>query len=400
MRLGGGTPLAVLAALATGLAGCAPAPGASRVTTSDSAGVAIVESTGPRWAAGDGWQVDTIPSWDVGSLAGGAAYEFDVVEDAMRLPDGAVVVADFGSRQVRKFGSDGQVVWVSGRQGDGPGEYNRLRNVNSYRGDSLLVYDFWLGRATVLDRDGKVGRVFRLEGTGRSDRIYPLSDSTLVAVFLGIEALERGLASGGGLIRIPEPLVRVRPDGTVVDTIVVVPGGESFMVPEAEVRPLFGRRGAPVDVARGEVYLGTADRMEFRVHAEDGRLLRSIRVPGFDLALTAAQVEAERATRLRDNSPDWLRSAVAALPAPPTRPAYAKLLVDPSGAVWLEPYRGNSERDVARPWQVFGADGEWLGAVSMPTSLRVVEIGLDHVLGVRLGDDGVEHVQLFHLRRT
>jgi len=171
------------------------------------------------------------------------------------------------------------------------------------------------------------------------------------------------------------------------------------MVPEAEVRPLFGRRGAPVDVAGGVVYSGTADRMDFMVHADDGRLLRTIRAPGFDLALTAAQVEAERATRLRDNSPDWLRTAVAALPSPPTRPAYAKLLVDPSGAVWLEPYRGNSERDVVLPWQVFAADGEWLGAVSLPHSMWVHEIGLDYVLGVAPDADGVEHVQMFRLRR-
>lgn len=392
--------LATIPAVSAGLIGCGGAPETARFAVRDSAGVTIVESRAPRWQDGEGWRVDSTPFFDVGSLDGGAAYEFDVVEDAMRLADGSVVVADFGSRQIRQFGAGGQIQWVSGREGDGPGEYNRIRNINRYRGDSILVYDFWLGRATVLDRDGQVGRVFRLESTGRSDRIYPLSDSTLAAVFLGIEALERGFEGGGGLIRIPEPLVRVRPDGTVIDTITVVPGGESFMVPEAEVRPLFGRRGAPVAVAGSEVYSGTADRMSFQVHAESGRLLRSIRVPGFDLTVSPAQVAAERATRLRDNSPDWLRSAVAALPSPPARPAYARLLVDPRGTVWLEPYRGNSERDVTMPWQVFGPDGEWLGAVFMPQSLRVFEIGLEHMLGVRLGEDQVEHVQMFGLHRN
>ncbi len=227
------------------LAGCAGGSSAAPMTVRDSAGVTIVESMAPQWQPGEEWQVDPVPLLDLGGGEGGPAFEFDVVAGTLRLDDGSVVVADFQSREIRRFAPDGSVMWISGREGDGPGEYNRVRNVARYRGDSLLVFDFWIGRATILGTDGQVGRTFRLGVTGRSDRLLPLNDSTLVGVLFSIQALEQG----EGMVRMPEPMIRVRPDGSVVDTLAVVPGGESFMVPEAEILPLFGRRRAQVAVA-------------------------------------------------------------------------------------------------------------------------------------------------------
>lgn len=375
-------------------ASCSDEGGAAVATVRDSAGVAIVESISPRWQPGEEWWVDSVPQLALGG-DGGPAFEFSNAVDAIRLDDGSVVVFDGASLELRRLGSDGTVQWVSGREGDGPGEYNRVRNIARYRGDSLLVFDFWIARATVLDAAGQVGRTFRLGVTGRSDRLYPVNDSTLVAALLSIQALERGV----GLVRMPEPLIRVRPDGSVMDTIAVLAGWESFMVPQGEVRPLFGRRQAPMAVAQGAIYLGTADRMEYTMHAEDGRLARIVRVPGYDLGLTARQVEAERATLVSPGSPGWYREAVASLPSPSTRPAFSQLLVDRAGAVWLAPFRGDSEVGVPMPWQVFDAEGVWLGAVSLPDRMRVREIGTDYILGIGRDNDDVEHVQVLRLHR-
>ncbi|MCL4865466.1 MAG: hypothetical protein KJZ47_06195 [Gemmatimonadales bacterium] len=377
------------------LAGCAGPEPAPRFAVRDSSGISIAESRAPRWQQGEEWTVDSMPFLDIGGGGEGPAYEFDTIEDALRLDDGSIVVVEFGQGLIRRFGADGRLVWATGREGEGPGEYNRIRNITSYPGDSILVYDFWLGRATVLDRDGKFGRVFRIEATGRSDRVYPVDDTTLVAVYLSLQALERG----AGLVRMPEPLVRARPDGAVVDTIAVIPGGESFMVPEGEVRPLFGRRGSQVAVAGGRVYTGTADQLAYGIRSPDGRLLRLVRAAGPDLALSASQIEGERQTLLNPRTPTWLRDAVAALPAPATRPAYSQLLVDESGHVWLAPYRGRSESGIPMPWQVFDADGDWLGEVQIPERVRVKRIGADYVLGVRPDQDDVEHLQLLRLTR-
>ena len=81
-----------------------------------------------------------------------------------------------------------------------------------------------------------------------------------------------------------------------------------------------------------------------------GKVVRIMRIPGYPLELTDAQVAAERNSRLDMDLPPgmtlppFIRRIAEALPAPATRPAYAEMLVDPSGAVWLELYRGAASR--------------------------------------------------------
>ena len=58
------------------------------------------------------------------------------------------------------------------------------------------------------------------------------------------------------------------------------------------------------------------------------------------------------------------------------------MLVDPSGAIWLELYRGLSEQDRSREWLILDADGTWLGSVEAPDRFRVTEITMETVLGV------------------
>ena len=50
-------------------------------------------------------------------------------------------------------------------------------------------------------------------------------------------------------------------------------------------------------------------------------------------------------------------------------------------------------------WDVFSADGAWLGRVHTPGRFRVLEIGSDYMLGVRKDDLDVEHVQVLALTR-
>jgi hypothetical protein len=46
---------------------------------------------------------------------------------------------------------------------------------------------------------------------------------------------------------------------------------------------------------------------------------------------------------------------------------------------------------------VFDAEGVWQGAVKLPASIRVLDIGANYVLGVHADELGVESVQLFSL---
>ena len=68
-------------------------------------------------------------------------------------------------------------------EGDGPGEFQNIRSVDRFRGDSLLVFDSRQFRASVFDTDGQFARSFPLRQITSS--AYPalagvLSDGALV----------------------------------------------------------------------------------------------------------------------------------------------------------------------------------------------------------------------------
>ena len=75
------------------------------------------------------------------------------------------------------------------------------------------------------------------------------------------------------------------------------------------------------------------------------------------------------------------------------------MIVDPSGAVWLQQYRGESESEEPVRWLVLAADGTWLGTVDVPGRFRIVDIEMDAVLGVWYDELDVQHPQVLRLER-
>jgi hypothetical protein len=115
---------------------------------------------------------ETLPSSPAGEISYGVedlvvsltSLEAGLAADgpALLLPDGSVVVSD---------PSNGSVVWVAeqvlrtGREGAGPGEFQRISRILPYRGDSILVHDSRLARTTVMGLEPgglSSGRSFRL----------------------------------------------------------------------------------------------------------------------------------------------------------------------------------------------------------------------------------------------
>lgn len=102
--------------------------------------------------------VGTTPRLQVGVSDGDPLLAFDMVQGARRLPDGGLVVADGGIRQVRWFAADGTPVRGVGRRGEGPGEYQGPLSLVGWPGDTVAVLDFGNNRLTLLDGAGAVVR--------------------------------------------------------------------------------------------------------------------------------------------------------------------------------------------------------------------------------------------------
>lgn len=376
------------------VAACGPA--VETVERRDSLGVAIVESHAPTWGVGPSWQLDTSPRLSLGRDDAEPAELFHRIVAMVRQPNGDVAVMDGATQELRLFDSAGRHRWTFGRRGGGPGEFRQVLTLLRWPGDSLAVFDFMVGRITVVSPDGKLGRITTvLAGGPGVHGLQIVDDSILVAKAIMMTAL-----SGSGHTRIPAaivttPLARLDPD-----TIAIVPGEETMLLGGGGSGGILYGKDAALAVAGSAIVVGTAERLEIMWFDGAGRVAQLSRVPGFDLSIPSAERAAERQFLLGANPTPQVVARVDAMPVLTMRPAYRSLIGDPTGAVWAEPHRLFSDPEGPRPWQVFAPTGEWLGPFQMPPRFRPFDIGPDYLLGIQTDSMGVERVRLFRLNRA
>ena len=367
----------------------------------DSAGTEIIEAMRPLWGESSLWSIDPDPLVDLTVSGSGRPHEFFGVRGVRQRPDGSLVLADGASRQIRHYSRGGEFLGALGGPGRGPGEFGSLQRVQLVA-DTVFALDAD-GRVTVVGPDMELVRTFTLPFSV-NDIHFP-GDGTL----LGESFMDPGpVEIANRMIRPPIALVRFDLAGIRIDTIGERPGRElySFALEDysGSRPPLFGR-SADVATFGPRVFYGSSDLIQVEELDLAGNIVRILRVPGYDLGLANAEVTAERDAYLNFDLPagvtlhPLIRRSIEELPTPATRPAFARMLVDPAGAVWLELYRGLSEMDRPQEWLVLAVDGTWLGTVKAPDRFSVTDITMDAVLGVWRDEVDVEHPQVLRLTR-
>ena len=124
---------------------------------------AVAESQAPR---GPDLVLANEPLVQIGVFDGSPEYIFGDVTGAIRLEDGSVVVADEQAHEVRRYDADGNHMWTSGQEGEGPGEYGGLQLLRGCPGSQITVFDWHLDRITELDAAGNVVAVNSIGARG------------------------------------------------------------------------------------------------------------------------------------------------------------------------------------------------------------------------------------------
>ncbi len=395
-------PRAAASLLLSGIVACGGGDsGPPLILQRDSSGIEIVEAQRPLWDESSLWSIDPDPLVDLTVSGGGPAHEFFRVRGVWLRPDGSLVLADRASRQIRLYSSEGKLLGSLGGPGQGPGEFNDIQQIELVA-DTVFALDSD-GRVTVVNPDMELVRTFTLSFT--VDDIHSLDDGTL----LGESFMDPGpVEIANRLIRPPIALVRLDLEGSRIDSIGERPGRElySFALDDysGSRPPLFGRNAETATLGP-RVFYGSSDLMQVEEMDLAGNIVRILRVPGYDLALSTGEVAAERDAYLDFDLPagvtlhPLIRRSIEDLPTPATRPAFQRMLVDPAGAVWLELYRGLSEVDRPQEWLILALDGTWLGTVEAPGRFSVTDITMETVLGVWRDELDVEHPQVLRLTR-
>ncbi|MGD8727258.1 MAG: hypothetical protein PVH40_06410 [Gemmatimonadales bacterium] len=375
------------------LAACGGDPPHTGSTTTDSAGITIVESSSPVWDDASRWRLSAEPLVSIGVEEGPEAYQLYRVRSAVRLDDGRIVVANHGTSELRFYGRSGEFRFSRGGDGEGPGEFRSMGEIWPLA-DSLFVFDFRLRRVTVYSASGELGRSFPVSPTSDGAFVSPVC--MLASRHLLMQRFPRDAELETGLNRDTSLYLRYGLDGEVVDTIGRFAGSESYVGKGEDVTfstgAPWGRRSYVAPVGDG-FYFGSSDRWEIEARSSDGTLERLIRRPVPNPVVTAAEADSyyvslrERMTRM---SGMW-RGLYEDVTLPETKPAYGRILADAEGNLWVAAFEDEST------WTVFDTEGRLLGALEIAGRVRVVDIGSDYVLGVWQDDLDVERVILYEL---
>ena len=328
-------------------------------------------------------------------------------------PDGRIFTIHAQESLVRVHGPDGTPLGHIGREGEGPGEF--LTPVGmGFRDGGLWVWDLRARRLSWFDADGEFLREETYSPrtpTGGAPRVE-IPDGILGdGSYFGSEpVMARDLADGEILI----PYFRLRPDGTVIDTIAMIPMGGGSMIIEEEDRPFYASQpfadspafalsDARMEIVFVDRTIRSGDpRFVVTRMAFGGDTLWSREYPFEPVTIAPSVVDsavAAQADRAAGSGLMTRREAEAAIRdrlfRPPHYPAVRSVRLGRDGSVWLQMFE--RAPDSAR-WLVLREDGDILGEVELPERLRVITARQDEVWGMDLDELDVPYIVKYSVR--
>lgn len=376
----------------------------------DSAGVTIVESSGPgAWEDGGGWRA--VEDLELGG-DGRPGTDFGHVTDVAVDRDGRIYVLDGFASEVRVFGPDGAFLRSLGGAGEGPGELSRFATDVIVSGDTVLVADGVRGRVTRHSTDGEVLEALRLPpGLGGQSWWSLLPDGAFA-----VRAVEREVSPEGRWTG-RDRLLRLDPSTSEVDTLLVFDYEASDIGgPGSPIAPIFVDAPSWAILPDGRIAWTSLHRPRLRIHDPDGALRRIV-AHGAWRAAPLTEAERERLVERLGVKMEMLGSSAAALDgidvtAPDSLPVLTGVLSGPDSTIWVRrmggvgrvhpmalnaaagsPYLGGPS------WDVLDAEGRYLGTVTLPPRFTPFLVTDSAVYGVRLDELDVERVTRLRLER-
>ncbi|MFQ5746211.1 MAG: hypothetical protein ACE5HF_03200 [Gemmatimonadota bacterium] len=400
--------VASLAPLA--LVACGGAEGGARWAGSvtDSAGVRIVSNTDEAmWSADGGWTVNE--ELRIGTAAGEAEYQFGQISGIGILSDGRIAVLDQQGQHVKLFSPEGTYLSTLGGPGSGPGEIGRGAGpLVVGAADTLVVPDLGNQRVSLLTPDGESAGSYPIDfREGIPTRWQARPSGRIVSQIRPI-----------GLPNMPAPdtmdaIVTRASDGSALDTLLRVRSGRTFSF--AGDAPEFNFFVAePFWTLAGEdgLVFGVNDEYRLRVFDAAGSEIRQIRKPFEPSPVTDADrsMFTDLLVKTWEDAgvpPPQLELLKGAIHFADAFPAYAQFLAGPDGSLWVQRLQTPSslpeeEKENFNPgtslgspaWDVFDAEGRYLGVVTMPPRFQPLGFAGDRMYGVWRDEFDVQYVMI------
>lgn len=305
---------------------------------------------------------------------------FERLIAAAPAPTGGYWLLDRGRKQLIRISSEGDVMFVVGGEGDGPGEFRDPTSVVSVDEDSVVVFDRGLQRVSVFDDDGEFASSVQLSAGARPAR-------ELVAVsggWLAVEDDQARSVGGSGLARDSVALALVQ-EGTWRNRLMRLPGTlTSAMTVQGRTAVRVAPFSPSVLVAAqgGCAVVSVTDESRLLILGPEG-LVRSLELADGAREATSRDWELTRDHLLGtvpEEARDQVKAVLEELPRPDRVPILGGLHVDVSGMIWFQPWAPPMGR--GRHWRVIDGNGAKIAELDLPSPTRLLTATDSTVLGV------------------
>lgn len=334
---------------------------------------------------------------------GSTPFMFGNVRDYEFVAGSAIFVLDMQSRQVHLFDDSGRHVSSVGGRGSGPGEFRLPLGLTKAPDRSIWVVDPQNSRYVVLEPSGLFRTAFH-----RSISSYTVNWSGVFCSDGSLLESTTRLAPSTGERELKLLRQRVRGNELVVVDEYDLPVLEAsyFQVSLQGGSRIFGIPFAPEPswMADGEggVWIAPADRYMFwRQELGGGRTL----TVELDKPTSPIPPGVRREARLSiERSLSGIEGGVDQVDfsrIPEYLPAYGQLLLDDQGRIWIQsrvPDAVFEQRKNASEFEVFDSNGHFLGMMRLGVVMdpRPIISG-NHLIGVRIDDEGAQQVILYRI---
>jgi hypothetical protein len=366
-------------------------------------------ANGQAMQAAPEWRLAAKPKISIGVADGDERYTFTEVFGAMRTRAGGVVISDREPPLVQ-YDAKGIFVRRLGGRGSGPGELRHVVDpAFAYRGDSIAIWDADARRLSVFDTTGRfvrgatvlIPRVYWGPGTIPSQSCCRASrafrDGSVLLEFPAMIPNTPGPNRYASLT-----LVRVSADGQRSDTI------GSFVDAHYRYDATAPNRIRRIRLSQSYMYTLVGDTIiggngsgQWLQRIVPGAPPDTIRLAGSPVRVTDA-LKASYAQAWRDAQkarPERFEGGVESLfdgEHAEFAPAYAHVLSDASGNVWLAQW-SLPFSSTPREYHVYSTRGRPVARIKIPPLVGVAHIGADDITLIETDDAGVQYIRVYDI---
>lgn len=375
-------------------------------TITDSAGVTIVSNPAEGiWNEAGRWTVEE--DLRIGAVEADPEYQFGEIAIGGITTDsrGRIYVLDSHTQDIKVFSPEGEYLRALGGRGGGPGELRNAWYVLMGPGDTLMVPDYGNQRVNLYSPGGSVAGSFSMPTEEGWRWTFRASSSGLLTE----QMRPVWWADDPG----PDPMsvIVVRAtDGTATDTLLKFPSGQMRSYETPGVSRLYYPEPAWDLTDDRQLLFGVNDEYRISVYSLNGKLKRIITKQHEPRPVTDRDIQV-----IRDYfEARWIRDGVPAERYARLHrrwqygeffPAFMALASGPAGTIWAQhalPPSEMSETEVfslnfheewaSRDWDVFDAEGRFLGVVTLPQLFTAKLFRGDKIYGVWRDELEVQYV--------